>query len=67
MREVGNATVVRKEEVRIAMNNALALTRWHDLRFLQDFSSRDLTWLVIGALLAIGTMWVISRQRRRWF
>ena len=51
----------------IAMSNALALVRWHDSRFLQDFSSHDFAWLLIGAMLAIAAMWVITRRRRRWF
>jgi hypothetical protein len=50
----------------IAMSNALALMCWHTFRFLQDFSSRDLTWLLIGAVLAVVVMWMISRRRRRW-
>jgi len=53
--------------MRIAMSNYLALMRWHDLRFFRDFSSRDFSWLLIGALLAAGILWVLSRQRRRWF
>jgi hypothetical protein len=53
--------------MQIAMSNALALMRWHDFRFLQDFSSRDFAWLLIGALLALVVFWAISRQRRRWF
>ena len=51
----------------IAMSNALALVRWHDSRFLQDFSGRDFAWLLIGVLLAVVVMWVISRRGRRWF
>ena len=51
----------------IAMSNALALMHWHGFRFLQDFSSRDLAWLLIGAALALVAFWVISRRRRRWF
>jgi hypothetical protein len=51
----------------IATSNALALVRWHDFRFLQDFSSRDFTWLLIGVLLAVVTIAVIARRRRRWF
>jgi hypothetical protein len=50
-----------------AMSNALALMSWHDFRFLQDFSGRDLAWLLIGAALALVVFWVISRRRRRWF
>jgi hypothetical protein len=50
----------------IAMSNALALMRWHDSRFLQDFSSHDFAWLLIGVMLAVVVMWVISRRRRRW-
>jgi hypothetical protein len=53
--------------MRIAMCSALALMRWHNVRFLQDFSNRDLAWLLIGALLAVAAMWVISQRRRRWF
>jgi hypothetical protein len=41
--------------------------RWHDSRFLQDFSGRDFGWLLIGVLLAVIAIWVFSRQRRRWF
>jgi hypothetical protein len=53
--------------MRIAMCNGLALMRWHNFRFLQDFSNRDFAWLLIGALLALVVMWVISQRRRRWF
>jgi hypothetical protein len=49
------------------MSNALALMCWRDFRFLQDFSGRDLAWLLIGASLALVVFWVISRRRRRWF
>jgi hypothetical protein len=51
----------------IAMSNALAMMRWHDFRFLQDFSSRDFAWLLIGVLLAVTIVAVVSRRRRRWF
>ena len=50
----------------IAMSNALAMIRWHEVRFLQDFSNRDFAWLLIGVLLAVAVMWVISRRRRLW-
>lgn len=53
--------------MRIATSNALALMHWHYFPLLQNFSSRDFTWLLIGALLALAAMWVISRRRRRWF
>jgi hypothetical protein len=53
--------------MRIAMSNALALMRWHDSRFLQDFSGRDLAWLLIGVLLAVVAIWAFSHRRRRWF
>jgi hypothetical protein len=49
------------------MSNALALMRWQNFRFLQDFSSSDFIWLLIGAFLAVVMMWMISRRRRRWF
>jgi len=65
--EAGNETGARREEMRVAMSNALALMRWHDSRFLQDFSGRDFGWLLIGVLLAVIAIWVFSRQRRRWF
>ena len=66
MREVGNKTGAWREEMRIAISNALAMVRLHESRFLQDFSGRDLAWLLIGAMLAVAVMWVISRRRRRW-
>jgi LPXTG-motif cell wall-anchored protein len=53
--------------MQIAMRNALALMRWHDFRFFQDFSSRDFAWLLIGALLALLATWAYSRRRRRLF
>jgi NO-binding membrane sensor protein with MHYT domain len=53
--------------MQIAICNALALMCWQSLRLLQDFSSRDFTWLCIGALLAGVGMWVVARRRRRWF
>jgi hypothetical protein len=53
--------------MRIAMDNALVLIFWHGFRFLQDFSSRDLAWLLIGGFLAVVVIWGISRRRRRWF
>ena len=46
--------------------NALALMRWHDFRFLQNFSGRDLAWLLIGESLALVVFWLISRRRRHW-
>jgi hypothetical protein len=50
----------------IAMSNALALMRYHDVRFLQDFDGHDFAWLLIGVMLAVVVMWVISRRGRRW-
>ena len=67
VRGAGNKATVRREEMYIAMSNALALMHWHNFRFLQDFSGRDLAWLLIGAALALVVFWVISRRRRRWF
>jgi hypothetical protein len=49
------------------MSIALVLMRGHDFRYLQDFSTRDFVWLLIGAMLALMVTWVVSRQRRRWF
>jgi len=39
----------------------------YGFRYLQDFNGRDFFWLLIGVLLAVVTMVVISRRRRRWF
>lgn len=49
------------------MSNALALMGWQQFRLLQDFSSRDFTWLCIGVLLTVVVMWGLARRRRRWF
>lgn len=65
--EAGKGTCAWREEMGIAISNALALMCWLDFRFLRDFSNRDLEWLLIGALLAVAVMWIISRRRRRWF
>jgi hypothetical protein len=62
-----NEIGVRRKEMQIAMSYALALMCWQGFRYLQDFNSRDLFWLLIGVLLAVVTMVVISRRRRRWF
>jgi hypothetical protein len=51
----------------IPTSNVLALMRWHDSGFLENFNGRDFAWLLIGALLALVVFWGISRQRRRWF
>jgi LPXTG-motif cell wall-anchored protein len=56
----------QRREMYFAISNGLAMISWRELRFLQDFSTRDFTWLLIGALLAGVAMWVISRRRRRW-
>ena len=64
---MGKVTGVWREKMGIAMSNALAMVRYHDSRFLQDFSGRDLFWLLIGVMLGIVVMWVISRRGRRWF
>jgi len=53
--------------MQITMSNTLALMYWQGYRFMQDFNSRDFTWLLIGALLAGGLMWGYSRRRRRFF
>ena len=58
---------VRRKNMQMAMSYALALMYWEGFRYLQNFSSRDLAWLVIGVLLAMGVMFLLSRQRRRWF
>jgi hypothetical protein len=65
VREAGKGTGAYREEMGIAMSNVLALMRWHNFRFLQNFSNRDFAWLLIGAALAVAVMWIISRRRRR--
>jgi len=48
--------------------NALALVRWHGLRFLHGSGLRgDLPWLLIGLVLLVVVIWALSRRRRRWF
>ena len=66
-REAGNEAELRRKEMRIAMSSALASVGWHGFRFLDDFSSRDFFWLLIGVVLAVVVMWALSRRRRRWF
>jgi len=58
---------VRRKNMQMAMSYALALMYWEGFRYLQNFSSRDFFWLVVGVLLAAVIMVVISRRRRRWF
>jgi hypothetical protein len=54
--------------MRIAMCNVLALAFGRDFRFLGGgFTSRDFSWLVIGALLAAVLIWAFQRRKRRWF
>lgn len=65
--KASSETGTRGNEMQIAMCNALALMCWQSFRFLQDFSSRDFTWLFIGVLLTVVVMWVVARRRRRWF
>jgi hypothetical protein len=64
---VGNETGARREEMQIAMCNALVLMRWQGFRTLQDFNGRDFVWLLVGVLLTVVVMWALSRRRRRWF
>jgi hypothetical protein len=65
--DIGNQTDSPRREMQIAMSNVLALMWWRGYRFYDDFGSRDLTWLLIGAVLAFVGMWVYSRRSRRWF
>jgi hypothetical protein len=53
--------------MQLAICSGLALMRWEGVGFLNDFSSRDFTWLAIGALLGIVVFWGVSQRRRRWF
>jgi len=62
-REIG----VERKDMQIAMSYALALMCWEGFRYLQNFNSRDFFWLLVGVLLAVVTMVIISRRRRRWF
>jgi hypothetical protein len=65
--ELGNEAGVRRNEMLNAMTNALALMRWHDSGFLENFNGHDFAWMLIGASLALVVFWVVTRQRRRWF
>jgi hypothetical protein len=58
---------VERKDMQIAMSYALAMMCWEGFRYLQNFNSRDFFWLLIGVLLAVVTMVVISRRKRRWF
>jgi LPXTG-motif cell wall-anchored protein len=52
----------------MAMSNALALVCWHRFRFLDGgITQEDITWLIIGVVLAVVVIWVYQRRRRRWF
>jgi len=53
--------------MQMAMSYALALMCWLRFPVLTDFNGRDFFWLLIGVLLAVVTMVVISRRRRRLF
>jgi hypothetical protein len=65
---VGDEAVAWKEEMHIAISNALALMRWHDFRFLHgNFRGGDFAWLLIGMLLVGVSIWALSRRKRRWF
>lgn len=67
MEDVRNEIAARRKEMRMTMSNALALMRWRDSRFsLGGFTSGDIAWLLIGALLAVLVIWGLSRRRRRW-
>jgi len=50
-----------------ATSNILALMYGYGYPFYQNFGSRDLTWMLIGALLAVVAMWLYSRRTRSWF
>ena len=51
----------------LVTSGALALVYWLGYPFYENFGSRDLTWLLIGVVLAVLVMFVYSRRRRRWF
>jgi len=53
--------------MQFATSNVLALMYRYGYPFYANFGSRDLTWLLIGVLLAFGAMWLYSRRRRGWF
>ncbi len=47
----------------IAMNNALALMSWHELKFLHGYFTDSVSvWLLIGFLLAIVVISVLAAQ-----
>ena len=52
----------------MAMSNALALANWQGLRFLHEGTTLgNLEWMILGAAIALGIIWVLKRRRRRWF
>jgi hypothetical protein len=67
IRAAGSQTAQRRRETGSKMSHALALLCWRDFQFLHGgFTGRDLAWLLVGAFLAAGVAWAISRRRRRW-
>lgn len=63
VREVGKEAAARRQEMSIAMSNALALTSWHDFRiFVGDFTGGGSVWLLIGFLLAIMVLSALATE-----
>jgi LPXTG-motif cell wall-anchored protein len=53
-----------------AMSNALALAlaNWQALRFLHEGTTLgNVEWMILGAAIALGILWVLRQRRRRWF
>jgi hypothetical protein len=68
MYRLGFRLGARREQMGIAISNVLALEYWCRFRFLDGgITQEDLTWLLIGVVLAVVVIWVYQRRRRRWF
>jgi hypothetical protein len=68
MQRAGIETGTRREEMGIAMCNALALLCWRGSRFFHgNFRGNDIVWLLIGVVLAVVVIWALRRRKRRRF
>jgi LPXTG-motif cell wall-anchored protein len=68
MQRVGIGIHARREEMVTSMSNAPALVNWQALRFLHEGNTLgNIEWMILGAAIALGILWVLRRRRRRWF